>query len=266
MVIAVTGACGQVGTLVCRRLAEGSIEVLPLKRGDDWADAVGKAEAVIHLAGTLKPEGGNSYDSANVQTTATVVAAARGSHVRRLVFLSYVGADVASPNSYLRSKALAEGLLVESGIPSTVFRCLHIYGPPESPGRTAGPFIARGRRPVTVPGTGKQLIEPLYIGDVVDAVLGAVDRADAPTGIFELGGPDRMTMDDFVRTLNRPDATIRHIRPGLARVLAHLSPSLTPALMDLLLRDNVTATSPAEIGRQFGFTPHRLADVWSPRS
>ena len=42
MVIAVTGASGQVGTLVCRRLAEGSIEVLPLKRGDDWTDAIGK--------------------------------------------------------------------------------------------------------------------------------------------------------------------------------------------------------------------------------
>ena len=90
-----------------------------------------------------------------------MVAAARESHVSRLVFLSYVGADVASPKAYLRSKALAEGLLVESGIPSTVFRRLDIYGPPENPGRTAGPFIARGRRPVTVPGTGKQLIEPL---------------------------------------------------------------------------------------------------------
>ena len=57
-----------------------------------------------------------------------------------------------------------------------------------------------------------------------------------------------MTMDDFVRTLNSPDVTIRHIPPRLARVLAHLSPSLTPALMDLLLRDNITATPPAEIG------------------
>lgn len=266
MVIAVTGASGQVGRLVCRRLAEKPVEVISLGQGDDWTDAIGRSEAVIHLAGTLQPKGRNSYDSANVQTTATVVAAARESDVTRLVFLSYVGADVASPNAYLRSKALAERLLVESGIPSTVFRCLHIYGPPESPGPTAGAFIVKGRRPVTVPGTGKQLIEPLYIGDVVDAVLGAIDRADAPTGIFDLGGPDRMTMDDFVRTLNSPEVRIRHIPPGLARVVAHLSPSLTPALMDLLIRDNVTATPPAEIGRQFGFTPHRLADVWPPRN
>jgi NADH dehydrogenase len=266
MTIAVTGASGQVGTLVCRRLAEKQTEVLPLNQGDDWADAIGKCEAVIHLAGTLQPKGRNSYDSANVQTTATVARATRGSHVRRLVFLSYVGADTGSPNAYLRSKALAEGLLVESSLPTTVFRCLHIYGPPDGPGPTAGAFIGQGWRPVTVPGTGKQLIQPLYIGDVVDAVLGAVDRADAPTGIFDLGGPDRMTMDDFVRVLNGPAVRIRHIPPGVARLLAHVSPSLTPALMDLLLRDNVTAVPPAEIGERFGFRPHRLADVWGGRS
>src|SRR5262245_59143966 len=266
MPIAVTGASGQVGRVVCRRLAEAQIQVLPLGQGDDWAAAIGKSDVVIHLAGTLQPKGRNSYNSANVQTTAAVVAAARESDVRRLIFLSYVGADTGSPNAYLRSKALAEGLLVESGIPTTVFRCLHIYEPPESPGPTAGAFMARGRRPVAVPGAGKQLIEPLYIGDVVDAVFGALDRADVPTGILDLGGPDRMTMDDFVRALNSAEVRIRHIPSGVARILAHLSPSLTPALMDLLLNDNVAATPPVEIGRQFGFTPHRLPDVWPPRS
>lgn len=68
-----TGASGQVGTLVCRRLAGTPIEVLLLKQ-DDWADAIGKSEAVIHLAGTVQPKGRNSYDSANDQTTAEVGA------------------------------------------------------------------------------------------------------------------------------------------------------------------------------------------------
>src|SRR5262249_34815854 len=141
MAIAVTGAFGQVGTLVCRRLVEKEIEVLPLHKGDDWPDAIGRSEAGIHLAGTPPPKGRDSEDSANVETTATVAAAARQSHVGRLVFLSYVGADAGSSNAYLRSKALAERLLLESGIPTTVFRCLHIYGPPDSPGPTAGAFI-----------------------------------------------------------------------------------------------------------------------------
>jgi hypothetical protein len=67
----VTGAYGQVCTLACRRLAGPPIEVLPLKQ-DDWADAIGTSEAVIHLAGTVQPKGRNSDDSANDQTTAEV--------------------------------------------------------------------------------------------------------------------------------------------------------------------------------------------------
>ena len=73
MAIAVTGAYGQVSTLACRRLAGTPIEVLALKQ-DDWADAIGESEAVIHLAGTVQPKGRNSYDSVNDQTTAEVGA------------------------------------------------------------------------------------------------------------------------------------------------------------------------------------------------
>jgi hypothetical protein len=51
--------------------------------------------------------------------------------------------------------------------------------------------------------------------------------------------------------------------PAVAKLAARLAPSLTPALMDLLLADNVAATSAAEVGERFGCTPHRFEDVWS---
>jgi NAD(P)H dehydrogenase (quinone) len=263
--IAITGASGQVGTLLRQRLEEAGTEALPLNRGDDWAAAIARAGAVVHLAGTLQPKGSNTYESANVETSATVAAAARASGLGRIVFLSYVGADPASTNAYLRSKAEAEALLVESGVPTTIFRCLHIFGPPPSPGPTAGAFLAKGGGSVPVPGSGRQLIEPLYIGDVLAAVLAAATAESPDPGVYELAGPERMTLDDFVRALNGPEAKLRHIPPRLSRALAHLSPSLTPALMDLLLADNVSDTPAAELGARFGFTPHRVADVW-PRA
>jgi hypothetical protein len=46
----------------------------PALKQDDWADAIGKSEAVIHFAGTVQPKGRNSYDSAYDQTTAEVGA------------------------------------------------------------------------------------------------------------------------------------------------------------------------------------------------
>jgi NADH dehydrogenase len=260
--VAITGASGQVGTLLAAKLGAAGIEVTPLGRGDDWAAAIAGADAVAALAGTLQPGRGDDYRSANVETAARAAEAARVGGVGRIAFLSYVGAEADSANAYLRAKHEAEALLAASGVPTTVFRCLHIYGPPEHPGPTAGAFIARGPRKVIVPGNGTQRIAPLYIDDVATALASALSAPGAPTGVFELGGPEEVSMDDFVRTVNGGEARIRHLPAPLARISARLSAALTPALIDLLLRDNVTATDPAAVGAKFGFTPTRLADVW----
>jgi nucleoside-diphosphate-sugar epimerase len=262
--VAITGASGQVGTLLRERL-EGEARVVPLGRDDDWPGPIATADAVVHLAGTLQPRRGESYEEANVEPTRIVADAAAAGSCSRIVFLSYVGPSASSPNAYLRAKAAAEDLLVGSGVPTTIFRCLHIYGPPERPGPTAGAFLADKGKAVTVPGSGRQRIQPLYIGDVVDAVASAVTQPEPPIRTFDLGGPEEMSMDEFVRALNGPDVKIRHLPPGVARIAARLAPSLTPALMDLLLADNVTATPAAEMGERFGFSPRKVGDVWAGR-
>lgn len=260
--VAITGASGQVGTLLQERIAERENRVVPLNRGDDWATGVRSAEIVVHLAGTLQPKGRNSYESANVDTTREVARAVEGSGAERIVFLSYVGADPASSNAYLRSKGAAESILEATGTPVTTFRCVHIYGPPDRPGPTAAAFQAKGPGPVSVPGTGKQRIAPLYIGDVVEAVLHAALDPATPAGTYELGGPDEMSMDAFVRALNGKGVRLVHLPPVVARGLAHVVPSLTPALMELMLADNVPATDPREVARQFRTDLHRFTDVW----
>jgi uncharacterized protein YbjT (DUF2867 family) len=259
--VAITGASGQVGTLLRERLAETPARVVPLNRGDDWRAAIAGADAVVHLAGTLQPKGRDTYESANVATARTVAEAATAGTCSRIVFLSYVGASAGSPNEYLRAKAAAEELLVGSGVPTTIFRCLHVYGPPGHPGPTAEAFIARRGR-VAVPGSGRQRIQPLYVGDVADAVGRAATDETAPVGTFDLGGPEEMAIDDFVRAINGGAVKIRHLPAGVARIGARLAPALTPALMDLLLCDNVTTTPAAGVGERFGFTPRRLAEIW----
>jgi nucleoside-diphosphate-sugar epimerase len=240
--------------------------VVALGRDDDWTAAIRSARVVVHLAGTLQPKRSDSYESANVRTSEVVASAARDRGLERIVFLSYVGAAADSANAYLRAKARAEEVLVDSGVPTTIFRCLHIYGPPERPGPTAEAFLVKGRRPVTVPGSGRQRIAPLYVGDVVSAVLTAATNPAAPIGCFDLGGPDEMTMNQFVAVLNHGQGRMRNLPAPLARIAARLSPSLTPALIDLLIRDNVATADPTRVGSEFGFSPRRFADVWSAGS
>jgi NADH dehydrogenase len=260
--VAITGASGQVGTLLASRLEAKGVEVARLGREDDWEAGIAGADAVAALAGTLKPGRGEDFHAANVETTIRAAAAARPAGVGRIAFLSYVGAALDSPNAYLRAKAQAEAALLDTDIPLTIFRCVHIYGPPGRPGPTAGAFIARGRRAVIVPGSGSQRIAPLYVGDAASALAAALTDPGAPTGGFDLGGPEEMTIDAFVRAVNGGAARIRHLPAPLARLSARLSPELTPALMDLLLRDNLVSDDPAAVGKSFGFSPTRLGEVW----
>src|SRR6516164_2964595 len=73
--VAVTGATGQVGTALRRRLDQLPNQVRALGRGDDLAAAFGDADAVVHLAGTLQPRKPNTYRSANLDTALATAAA-----------------------------------------------------------------------------------------------------------------------------------------------------------------------------------------------
>ena len=165
--VAITGADGHVGSFVRVRLAELVNEVRPLTRADDLASAFRNADAVIHLAGTLQAIGGNTLEAANVETVRRSVTALAGSSVRRVVFLSYAGADPDSDNDYLRSKGEAERLILGCGREAVVMRSTFIYGPPENPGPSARPFVSKAGRPVSVVGSGRSLSRPYQVRGTV---------------------------------------------------------------------------------------------------
>jgi NADH dehydrogenase len=259
--VAVTGASGQVGTRLRRRLGRLPNEVRPLGRDDDLAAAFGDADAIVHLAGTLQPRKPNTYRAANLETALAAAAALARSAAQRVVFLGFLTARLDSSNSYLRYKAEAEEELRSSGVPAVIFRCDHLYGPPSEPGPTASAFLAKSGR-VTLLGPGTQRLAPLYRDDVVEAILHAALDPETPTGTFELAGPDVVTADQFVRALNCEPVRIRRIPVPLARMLGRIVPTLTPELVDVLLADAVPTEDVAATAGRFGVELHRLADVW----
>jgi uncharacterized protein YbjT (DUF2867 family) len=100
--VAVTGANGQVGTSLIRRLEQLPNPVRPVGRHDDLAAAFSDADAVVHLAGTLQPHKPNTYRAANLDTALATAAALARSPAQRVIFLSFIGARIDSPNAYLR--------------------------------------------------------------------------------------------------------------------------------------------------------------------
>lgn len=276
--IVITGANGQVGRLTAEFLEEGGSRVTALVRKKenlnngitigDWltssaaVSSIRESEAVIHLAGSLNPPD-HDYEKANVTPAKRLAESLEGSRARRLIFLSYVGASKKSRNQYLATKAEAEDLLRETGIPLTVFRCTHIIGPPYSPGPTASQMLLGGKRSVAVLGSGRQRIAPVFIIDVVAAIHAAL-QADIE-GTFDLQGPDEMTIDDLVRILNRSDKVrISHLPGPMARFLRYMGPKLPGALIDVMLNDCISSNP--EGAEAFNLSLTSLKSVWRKES
>jgi NAD(P)H dehydrogenase (quinone) len=259
--VAITGASGQVGTPLRRRLGQLPNEMRPLGRDDDLAAAFGDADAVVHLAGTLQPHKPNTYRAANLDTALATAAALAHSQAQRVVFLSFLGARLDASNSYLRYKAEAEEALRSCGIPTVIFRCDHIYGPPSEPGPTASAFAAKSGK-VTLLGSGTQQLAPLYRDDVVEAILHAALDPETPTGTFEFAGPDTMTTEEFARLVNSEPIRIRRTPAMLARLLGHVVPGLTPELVDVMLADTVPTEDVTATARLFGVELRRPFEVW----
>jgi NADH dehydrogenase len=258
--VAITGASGHVGGVLTRRLAEVPNEVRALGRRDNLAEAVRDADAVVHLAGTLQPLKGNSYEQANVETVRKTIEALAGSAVKRVALLSYVGADPGSPNAYLRTKGEAESLVAGAGRDAVVVRSTFIYGPSDDPGPSIAPFIAHGGKAVSVLGSGAQRYAPVFVGDVAEVLMRAALDPSAPTGTFAMAGPDVLTVDEFVQVVNGGTVKERHLQGRLARVLAHVLPALTPALVEVMSADSLPDTTLA--ADVFGIDVRPIRDVY----
>jgi len=258
--VAITGASGHVGGALSRRLGKFPNEVRAPGRRDNLVEAVRNADAVVHLAGTLQPLKGNTYEQANVETARKTVEALAGSSVKRIVLLSYVGADPASPNDYLRTKGEAESLVAGSGRDAAMIRSTFIYGPPDDPGPSTTPFIAHGGKAISVLGSGAQRYAPVFVDDVAEVLIKAALDSAGPTGTFALAGPDVLTVDEFVKVVNRGGVDARHLRGRVARVLAHVLPTLTPALVEVMTADSLPDTTLA--ADVFGIHLHSIRDVY----
>lgn len=272
--VAVTGADGFVGQALMLRLLEVPTPVVGLVRDassmavrvvsgplDSLAaqSALGRSECVVHLAGGLRPRPGDSLEAANVETARALAHAVKRTGVRRIIYLSCVGATPGSHNRYRAAKGIAEWELRNTGCDLIVLRCTHIVGPPKSPGAFASSLLQRRGHPVWVPGNGSQLIAPVAIEDVVTAILRAA--AWGWEGVYELAGPDLFDFDEFVELLNGPQVQIRHLAAPFARLLAPVMPGPSSALVDLLLRDCVGDSTPAMLA--FGLHLTSLRRTWS---
>jgi NADH dehydrogenase len=229
------GAVGQVVPMRADVADPGSVRV-----------AVDGAEAVVNLVGILHERGRRGFQAIHVDGAACVAQAARDAGASHLVHVSAIGADQASPAAYARSKAAGEAGVLAAFPSATIMRPSIVFGPEDS---FFNRFAAMARLAPALPliGGGTTRFQPVFVGDVAQAILHALSRPSARGRVYELGGPRvysfRQLMEFILGTVGRRRALISLPVPIAmlqARLLQLLSvPPLTVDQVKLLQRDNV---------------------------
>ena len=180
------------------------------------------------------PARGLTFMDVDAAGTRNLAEAAVSAGVRRLIYLSGVGAAPDAAQSWFRAKAIAEDAIRDSGIPHTIIRPSWVYGPEDV---SLNRFVSLVRRvPLVFPqvGGGLQRLNPVFVDDVAALVAqiagpsGAPAEPDTPGGqngtalpgdTLEIGGPVTYSMDGIVQlvmeALGRPKP-ILHVPSGLA--------------------------------------------------
>jgi nucleoside-diphosphate-sugar epimerase len=177
-------------------------------------------DAVIHVAAVYRTAGHPDayYREVNVEGTARLLEAAAAAGVRRFVHTSTVGvhgdiehppADETAPlapgDVYQATKAEADSLALDfhrrRGVPVTVVRPGAIYGPGETRLLKLFRAIARGRYAVV--GSGQAHYHPVYIDDLVQGYLLALERPEAVGEAFIIAGPSYVTQQELAETIAR---------------------------------------------------------------
>jgi len=187
--------------------------VADLAEPGPWRDDLRGADAVIDLKAQITAPEVGPHRRNNVEATRQVLEACRAAAVPHLVYLSSSVVISVADDFYTRTKREGEEAVRSSGVPHTVLRPPLMYGPGDV--KHLGRVLALMERfpLLPLPGDGRYMRQPLYVGDLCGVILAALERP--PTGaVHNVIGHERI---DFVELLRRIRA-LRGVRCALLPV------------------------------------------------
>ena len=287
MKILVTGGTGFVGWHIVRAAVAAGHEVVSLSRGvqrgahvypvrnvhidlvrpEGLLEALAGTGGVVHAAGILRDERGQSLERAHVGATANLVEACRRAGVGKIAHLSALGVHAKAPSTYLRSKWEAERIIESCGISYTIFRPSLVFGAGD---RIVTQLLTVCRYSPVIPllGDTDARVQPIWVGDVATAVVRALSDRSTDSEIYELGGPESMTISDVVAAIRRetgrpalPLKVPKFLSGPLVRLGEQLfnQPLVTEEQLTLLAAGGTCDPNPAAV--TFGLRMRALADV-----
>lgn len=276
--VTVIGGSGFLGHQIVRRLARdgyrmrvttrkpshalslqplGGVGQIALVKADirneaEIAKAVDGAAVVINLVGILKPSGGRTFDAIHHVGAAAVARLAAKAGVGRLIHISAIGADPKARSLYAASKGEGEAAVRQAFPRATILRPSVVFGQGDGFFNRFASLMRMTRVAFPLFGGGATKFQPVFAGDVADAVAAAIADARTQGRTYELGGPAVYTLKEILELIAKTTERKRMWVP-IPFFLLDLGAALTgwlpfaPVTLDqarLLRQDNVVKAGP----------------------
>ena len=211
--------------------------------------ALDGADIVIHLAGILIETKHSNYANANIAATAAIVDAAKKSDVKSIIFISVVGASPESRNAYFRSKGVAEGLVLSSGLGARILRTPILFGPNAAGSQAIIGMISSGQAKLL--GGGHYQMRPLDIDDLSEALTVLCSTSIQDQVTYDLVGPESAPYRDIIemtaqvmgKTIAFGNVPILLAKFGAAITSILKGGGITPTVIDVITQDEIVKTN-----------------------
>jgi len=287
--ILVTGGTGFIGQSLIRRLVEEGHSVRTLIRPSSQspklpqgipvqaaisslADERGLRAAMVgvdvvyHLAGVNWRDRPLEWHRTEVEGTRNVIETAEDAGVKRLLYLSHLGADRAAAYPLFKAKGIAEERIRKSPIPYTILRSGLVFGPDDNFTFPLAQLLALSPSLFPLAGDGLALVQPLWVEDLVSCLLWALDEEESINSLFELGGPEHLTIREVIEEVQAAigvSQSMLTIRPSYMRIIVGLLRFFLPKMpvsnvwFDYLSASRITELN--TLPRIFGLMPARFS-------
>ena len=242
------GVVGQVTPLAANVRDRGSV-----------AHAIAGADAAVNLVGILHESGRQRFQAVQAEGARMIAEEAARAGVAQFVHVSAIGADAHSSSSYARTKAEGEAAVRQAFPAATILRPSIVFGPEDD---FFNRFARMTRLSPALPliGGGRTRFQPIYVGDVAEAIVKAIETPGAAGQLYELGGPKVYSFAELMRLLLDNLGRRRLLMPlpfPIASLMGYVAqaatnivnalvpvlpgPAITADQVKLLKRDNVVS-------------------------
>jgi uncharacterized protein YbjT (DUF2867 family) len=231
------------------------------------ADALAGAYGAVNAVSLYVERRGKTFHAGHVEAARRLAAQAQQNGLERFVQVSGIGADAASPSLYIRKRGEGEQAVRGTFADALIIRPAVMFGPDDSLLNT---ILALLRNLPILPmfGRGLTRLQPVYVGDVAQAIARVLERTERRAVAFELGGPHIYSYEELLRAVAREagiEARLVSMPFGVWHVLAWMAeilpgPPVTRSQIELMQVDNVASQSMPGFA-DLGISPRPIDDV-----